>query len=98
MALTAIYIAYFGASPAYPPAESPDADINSAHSAWLEHQLLPKFAATQAQRDALERSRAETVQATMLTNTAVPPERVFLTERASGGGVAGAVRMELKLQ
>jgi hypothetical protein len=97
-ALAELYLAAFGAPPAYPPLAPPDADLDTAHGAWLEQQLLPKFAATQAQRDTLQRGRAEAVQGAIIANTAVVPERIFLTERASGNGPPGAVRMELKLQ
>jgi uncharacterized protein involved in outer membrane biogenesis len=97
-ALAELYEAAFGAPPAFPPPEPTDSDIDALHGAWLEQQLLPKFAATQAQRDALARSRAEAVQAAILANQTVAPERLFLTERPSGDATAGAVRMELKLQ
>ena len=97
-ALAELYEAAFGAPPVYPPPEAAETDIDALHGAWLEQQLLPKFAATQAQRDALARSRAEAVQAAILANKTVAPERLFLTERPSGNGTAGAVRMELKLQ
>ena len=50
------------------------------------------------QRDGLGRARAEAAQAALLANQELQPERVFLTERESGGGPEGQVRMELKLQ
>ncbi len=97
-ALAELYQATFAAPPAYPPPEPTESDVDAAHAAWLVQQLLPKYAASQAQRDALERGRAEAVQAAILANGGVAPERIFLTERASGAGATGAVRMELKLQ
>jgi hypothetical protein len=97
-ALAGLYQATFGVPPAYPAPEPAGTDADAAHASWLQQQLLPKFAATQAQRDALERARADAVQAAILANTAVAPERTFLTERATGEGLPGAVRMELKLQ
>jgi hypothetical protein len=97
-ALAELYQAAFGAPPAYPAPEAAGTDLEAMHGAWLEQQLLPKFAATQVQREALAHSRAEAVQAALMANAGVAPERIFLTERASGSGPAGAVRMELKLQ
>ncbi len=97
-ALTGLYQATFGVPPAYPPLEPAATDADAARAAWLQQQLLPKFAATLAQHEALERARAEAVQGAILANTAVAPERLFMTERASGAGLPGAVRMELKLQ
>ena len=97
-ALAELYQATFGAPPAYPPPEPAQSDIDAAHGAWLEQKLLQEFAATQPQRDALERGRAEAVQAAIMANPAVAPERIFLTERASGNGPPGTVRMDLKLQ
>jgi hypothetical protein len=47
----------------------------------------------------LARARADAVQAAVLGNMEIMPERVFLTERESGkGAAAGAARMELTLQ
>jgi hypothetical protein len=69
--------------------------MTSANIAFLEQALRQRFAATQAQRDGLARARAEAVQAAVLSNTEIIPERVFLTERQSG---KGAPRMELSLQ
>jgi len=49
--------------------------VDAVHAAWLQQQLLPKFAATQEQREALERHRGEAVQAAILANAGVAPER-----------------------
>lgn len=73
-------------------------DIEAARIAWLEQELLPQFKPTRDQRDGLARARAEAAQAALLANQELPPERVFLTERESGGGADGTVRMEMKLQ
>jgi hypothetical protein len=109
-ALTALYVQAMGAKPEFPasatpPAVTPSAgttpptDPAAAQIAWLEAQLRPKYAATAEQRAQLARARADAVQAAVLAGGQVPPERVFLTERASGaGGEAGSVRMELKLE
>ncbi|MFI4869311.1 MAG: DUF748 domain-containing protein [Steroidobacterales bacterium] len=81
---------------AKPPAGSQDTE--SARIAWLEQELLPQFKPTRDQRDGLGRARAEAAQAALLANQELKPERVFLTERESGGGADGQVRMEMKLQ
>jgi len=44
-------------------------------------------------------ARADAVQAAVLGNPEIVPERVFLTERQSGkDSAAGSARMELSLQ
>src|SRR3984885_5599611 len=73
-------------------------DADAARVAWLEQELLLQFKPTGDQRQALGRARAEAAQAALLANQELPPERVFLTERESGGGPDGQVRMEMKLQ
>jgi hypothetical protein len=73
-------------------------DAEAARVAWLEQELLLQFKPTRDQREALGRGRAEAAQAALLSNKELPPERVFLTERESGGGPDGQVRMEMKLQ
>jgi hypothetical protein len=93
-ALSGVYHAQFGSDPQYPD-NAVDADTRTQ---WLEQQLLPKFAPTSDARDALGRARAEAVQAAVLTTQGLDPERVFLTDRPSGGGSADHVRMELSLQ
>jgi uncharacterized protein involved in outer membrane biogenesis len=75
-----------------------DQDADAARVAWLERELLLQFKPTGDQRQALGRARADAAQAALLANQELPPERVFLTERESGGGPDGQVRMEMKLQ
>ncbi len=89
-ALVAIYRTQFKSDPDYPP----DAD----KQAWLQQQLLPQFAPSQPDRDALSLARAQAVQAAVLANAALKPDRVFLVNQVSGGGPDGKVRMELKLE
>ena len=87
------------ATPAAPPtAATASQDPDAAHIAWLEQELLQQFKPTRDQRESLGRARAEAVQAALLANQGLPPERIFLTDRESGGGPDGQVRMELKLQ
>jgi uncharacterized protein involved in outer membrane biogenesis len=80
------------------PAQATLPQQDAAHIAWLEQQLLPQFAATDEQREGLGRARADAAQGALLANKALPPERVFLTERSSEAADDGGVRMELKLQ
>ena len=88
--LAALYRMQFKSDPDYPP----DAD----QLAWLQQQLLPRFAPSQAERDALGLARAQAVQSAMLANTDLKSERVFLVNQVSAGGLDGKVRMELKLE
>jgi Domain of Unknown Function (DUF748) len=98
-ALAQLYQQQLGAMPSYPSPSSPEADTTTADIAFLEEALRPRFAATQAQRTSLARARADAVQAALLSNTEIIPERIFLTERESGKAAAGgAARMELTLQ
>ena len=89
-ALVALYRTQFKSDPQYPP----DAD----KLAWLQQQLLPQFAPSQADRDALGLARAQAVQSSVLANAELKSERVFLVNQVSGGGLDGKVRMELKLE
>jgi hypothetical protein len=114
IALTALYTQAFGAKPVYPAstttaAPTPTAEGTASAPAavdptaqqitWLESQLQPKYVATVDQRAALAQARADAVQAAVLGDGQVAPERVFLAERASGkGGPADSARMELKLE
>jgi uncharacterized protein involved in outer membrane biogenesis len=98
-ALAQLYQQQLGMMPDYPMPASPDADNTDANITFLEEALQPRFAATQQQRDSLARARADAVQAAVLSNTEIMPERVFLTERKSEkSGAANAARMELTLQ
>ena len=72
--------------------------LATARAGWIEQQLLPRYASSQAQRDEIGLARAQAVQSAVLANSELKPERVFLTERVSGGGPEGSVRMELKLE
>jgi hypothetical protein len=97
-ALAALYRAQFQTAPVYPPEITAGADPDADRAAWLESQLLPQFAPDDAARDALALARARAVQAAVLSNTELKPERVFLVNQVSGGGSPGLVRMELKLE
>jgi hypothetical protein len=104
-ALARLYQQALGAAPAYPPelagkpGATPDTAALAARAAWLEAALLKQFTPDAEALAALGKARAEAVQALVLNNTGIAPERVFLTERApEGAATDGAVRLELKLQ
>jgi uncharacterized protein involved in outer membrane biogenesis len=96
--LATLYRIRFQTDPQYPPEAASAAEPDTERAAWLEQQLLPQFAPTREQRDALAQARAQAVQAAVLANAELKPERVFLTNQVSGGGPDGSVRMELKLE
>jgi hypothetical protein len=96
-ALAQLYERTLGAAPVYPkpvPAE----DATAVNIQFLEGALRPRFQPSPEQRAALARARAAAVQAAILSDTGVAPERVFLAERESGKTmVPGTVRMEFQL-
>jgi hypothetical protein len=96
-ALASLYHTQFRDDPVYPPEIASGAD-NAARSSWIEQQLLPRYAPSATQRDQLGTARAQAVQAAVLANPELTPERVFLVNQVSGGGPDGSVRMELKLE
>jgi hypothetical protein len=104
-ALARLYQQALGAAPAYPPelagkpAAAPDVAALAVRAAWLEAALLRQFTPDAETLAALGKARAEAVQALVLNNTGIAPQRVFLTERAPESPAPdGAVRLELKLQ
>ncbi len=83
-----------GAMPAPPDPAVIEADI-----AFVEKALRERITVAQSARDTLARARADAVQAAVLANTQVDPQRVFRSERTSGAlDMAGNARMELKLE
>jgi hypothetical protein len=100
-ALAQLYEMQMGSAPVYPTAETPappESGGVAANIAFLEAALRPRFQATASQRDQLARARADVVQAAVLANPQVDPERVFLSDRESGKTtIPSTVRMELRL-
>jgi hypothetical protein len=96
-ALASLYHTQFHDDPVYPPEIATGSD-GSARASWIEQQLLPRYAPSATQRDELGTERAQAVQAAVLSNPELTPERVFLINQVSGGGPDGSVRMELKLE
>ena len=67
--------------------------------AFVQQALRETMPVAPAAREALARARADAVQAAVLANTQVDPQRVFRSERQSGAlDMAGNARMELKLE
>jgi hypothetical protein len=112
--LAAVYQQQTGSPPAYPMSATapmtpmgamgampapPDPAVIEADIAFVEKALRERITVTQSARDTLARARADAVQAAVLANTQVDPQRVFLSERTSGAlDMAGNARMELKLE
>ena len=112
--LAAVYQQQTGSPPAYPMSAAapmtamdamgampapPDSAMLESNIAFVEKALRDRITVTQSARDTLARARADAVQAAVLANTGVDPQRVFRSERQSGAlDMAGNARMELKLE
>jgi Domain of Unknown Function (DUF748) len=109
--LAAVYQQQTGSPPAYPMSATapmtpmgampapPDPAVIEADIVFVEKALRERITVTQSARDTLARARADAVQAAVLANTQVDPQRVFRSERTSGAlDMAGNARMELKLE
>ena len=98
--LEALYKTSTKAAPEYPPETQVEKTIDwNARTEWIEARLLEGMQPDQPTLDALARQRAQAVQSAVLANTAVAPERLFITtERAPSLASDGKVRMELKLE
>ena len=71
----------------------------TARTEWIEARLLEQMQPDQTALDTLARERAQAVQAAVLANTAVAPERLFITtERTASLTNDSRVRMEMKLE
>ena len=98
--LEALYKTSMKVAPEYPAETQTDKTIDwNARTSWIETRLLEGLQPDQPTLDALGRQRAQAVQAAVLANTAVSPERLFITtERSASLATDGRVRMELKLE
>ncbi len=103
--LTSLYTQQLGAAPVFapelagPPGKSPPPELLAGRIAFLETALLPHYAPNAQQRADLGQARANAVQAVVLANTEIAPERVFLSNRTpTATSPQGSVRMELQLQ
>jgi uncharacterized protein involved in outer membrane biogenesis len=97
-ALSALYRTQFQDEPKYPDEINSASDPDAARGTWLEEQLLPQYAPSADQRDALAQARARAAQSAVLADAELKPERVFLISQDSGGPPGPTVRMELKLE
>jgi hypothetical protein len=98
--LEALYKESAKVAPDYPAETRTESGIDwSARTEWIEARLLESMQPDQPALDALARQRAQAVQSAVLANTAVPPERVFITtDRSAALTNGGEVRMEMKLE
>ncbi|HKQ12266.1 MAG TPA: DUF748 domain-containing protein [Steroidobacteraceae bacterium] len=98
--LEALYKTANKIAPEYPAETQTDKSIDwNARISWIEARLLEGMQPEQPTLEALGRQRAQAVQAAVLANTAVAPERLFITtERSASLAKDGRVRMEMKLE
>jgi uncharacterized protein involved in outer membrane biogenesis len=98
--LEALYKQSAKDAPAYPEETKTENGIDwNARTEWLEARLQEGMQPDQPALEALARQRAQAVQSAVLANTAVAPERLFITtDRSASLTNDGKVRMELKLE
>jgi uncharacterized protein involved in outer membrane biogenesis len=98
--LEALYKQSAKIAPDYPAETKTESGIDwNARIEWLEARLLEGMQPDQSALETLARQRAQAVQAAILANTDVPPQRVFITtDRSAALTNDGAVRMEMKLE
>ena len=98
--LEKVYKEVAKSAPAYPPETQTEKGIDlDARLNFLDQSLLDRFKPDDAALTALAQQRARSVQDTLLANTELSPERVFITaERSEGKTQSKQVRMELKLE
>lgn len=99
-ALEKVYKEVTKSAPNYAPETQTDKGIGyDARLKYLEQSLIDRFKPNDAALTALAQQRARAVQDTLLANTELSPERVFITAERSEGKVEDhQVRMELKLE
>jgi hypothetical protein len=105
--LTALYTQLAGAEPAVPEPE-PRADEVSrkeakvqaaqAHLAWLEKEIRARAVAEPHDLEQLGHERGAAVQAALLTDTGMAPERVFLARDGNVSANEQQVRFELAVK
>jgi hypothetical protein len=98
--LEALYKQSMKIAPDYPAETKTESGIgSSARTEWIEARLLEGLQPDEPALETLARQRAQAVQAAILANTDVLPERVFITtDRSAALTNDGAVRMEMKLE
>lgn len=98
--LEKVYKEVAKSAPTYPPETQTEKGTDlDARLKFLEQSLLDRMRPDDAALTALAQQRARAVQDTLLANTELNPERVFITaERSEGKSESHLVRMELKLE
>jgi hypothetical protein len=98
--LEKVYKEVAKSAPEYPPETETEKGVDfDARLKFLEQSLLERMKPDDAALTALAQQRARAVQDTLLANTELSPERVFITaERSEGKAESNQVRMELKLE
>ena len=98
--LEALYKSSAKVAPDYPKETATPEGVDwKARITWIEDRLVEGMRPDQPTLETLARQRAQAVQAAILGNTEVAPERVFITtDRGASISNEGAVRMELKLE
>ncbi|WP_161965901.1 DUF748 domain-containing protein [Steroidobacter cummioxidans] len=98
--LEKVYKEITKSAPNYPPETQTDKGIDyDARLKFLEQSLIDRLKPDDAALTALAQQRARAVQDTLLANTELNPERVFITtQRSEGKAEDHQVRMELKLE
>ncbi|HEV8330056.1 MAG TPA: DUF748 domain-containing protein [Steroidobacteraceae bacterium] len=98
--LEALYKQSTKIAPDYPAQTKTESGIDlNARTEWLEARLLEGMQPDQSALETLGRQRAQAVQAAILANTDVAPERVFITtDRSAALTNDVGVRMEMKLE
>lgn len=98
--LEALYKQSAKIAPEYPEETKTENGVDwNARTQWIEARLLEGMQPDAPTLEALSRQRAQAVQSAVLANTAVAPERLFITtERSPSLTKDGRVRMEMKLE
>jgi hypothetical protein len=105
--LTALYTRLFGAEPRVPEAperaedqsrKEAKAQAAQARLAWLEQECRARATAEAADLQQLGTQRGEAIQAALLTDTGLAPERVFLAAEGKVAANEQRVRFELAVK
>jgi hypothetical protein len=106
--LKSLYKAKFGKGPSFPKDGVTKAGLlaggeakaaaNASQIAWLETELRPKFAPTDAQLAALGQARADAVKQVLLSDGSIQPTRVFIAGDKSVKAKDDKAEMELSVK
>ena len=104
--LKTLYKAKFGKGPKFPETV-PTAGMLAGGAAkaaataqveWLETELRPRFAPTDAELAALGQARADAVKDALLGEGSIPPTRVFISTASTVKAKGDKVEMELAVK